>query len=150
MKDVVSKNVLLESNSAILESIYDNVIEMNCEEQTLRYVKLNDASSKPWVPKSVRVVLWDAVNYWIDNMVYEKDRQKLHSTLKKVCNNQMITCNLKFRLIKQGIVRARLYVLLYAAGYALTALNRKMTVTWQPMKKRQSQKNRLRKSSAPT
>lgn len=103
MKDVVSKNALLESNSEILESIYDNVIEMNCEEQTLRYVKLNDASSKPWIPKSVRVVLWDAVNYWIDNMVYENDRPKLHSTLKKVCNNQMITCNLKFRLIKEKI-----------------------------------------------
>ena len=83
MDEAMTIDVVQNNCYRILENIYGNIIEFNCEEQTLCFRKLSDSFSSPFL-LSVKMSSDNTVNYFVETFISEKDADKIQKLLESI------------------------------------------------------------------
>lgn len=97
MSVMITKKEANEDCLTILDRIFDNILELNCSEQTMRCAKWSE-KTEVWLPSNIRMVLKDAVDFWVSHVVAEEDRDSLRALFKKACEKSISRGVIKFRL----------------------------------------------------
>lgn len=90
----------IDEDFEILDRIFDNILEIDYKEQTMRCAKWSEDTAAI-VPENIRMVLNDAVNFLVDNIAAERDRENLHLFFNKVRENPASYSDIRFHIINR-------------------------------------------------
>lgn len=84
----------------ILDRLFDNILELDYKEQTMRCAKWSEDTAAI-VPENIRMMLNDAVDFLVDNIAAERDRENLHLFFNKVRENPASYSDIRFHIINR-------------------------------------------------
>lgn len=98
MSDVLTKKEASEDCFIILDRVFDNILELDYTEQTMRFAKWSEKTDST-IPSDIRMVLNDAVNFWVDNIVAEDDREKMHGFFNNISEKPVSRSDVRFHIL---------------------------------------------------
>lgn len=100
MNTIFTENGALNESFDILDRFFDNLLEINYSEQTMICVKWNE-DTEHRMPNGIRMILNDAVDFLINNVIVKEDGDVLLDSIKMVSektdSNEILRFHIKNR-----------------------------------------------------